>query len=199
MGFPIKEGNLETLVAIGMIAMVMAFTGLLFHRSFQILRVLDDKEKTRQAARMGLDRIAGELREAVAITEASSVVEFEKIDPTAKIVEPPAPPTNSSGEIEVPDDYLPPVYGPNQAYPAGSRLIVRYETVDEDLIRTVRYKNGGSAVSQVVVAGVNSFTCEEVAGNVGEVVVTVAVVDNRRIKTVSGKVLCPCIREEFGE
>jgi len=29
--------------------------------------------------------------------------------------------------------------------------------------------------------------------------VTVAVVDNRRIKTVSGRVLCPCIREEYSE
>ena len=174
-----------------MIAMVMAFTGLLFHRSFQVLRVLDDKEKTRQAARMGLDRIASELREAVEITQASSVVEFEKIDPTAAISAPPEPPE------EIPDDYEPPTWGPSQAYPASARLIVRYETIDENLVRTVRYKNGGSAVSQVVVAGVNSFTCEEV--NAGEVVVTVAVVDNRRIKTVSGKVLCPCIREEFGE
>jgi len=184
---------LETLVSIGMIAMVMAFTGLLFHRSFQILRVLDDKEKTRQAARMGLDRIAGELREAVNISQASSVVEFEKIDPTATITPPPEPPD------EIPDNYLPPTWGPDQAYPASARLIVRYETVDENLIRTVRYKSGGNAVSQVVVAGVNSFTCEEVAGNVGEVVVTVAVVDNRRIKTVSGRVLCPCIREEYSE
>ncbi len=182
---------LETLVSIGMIAMVMAFTGLLFHRSFQILRVLDDKEKTRQAARMGLDRIAGELREAIDITEASSLVEFEKIDPTATIAPPPEPPD------EIPDNYEPPNWGPNQAYPGSARLLVRYETVNENLIRTVRYKSGGAGVSQVVVAGVNSFTCEEV--NVGEVLVTVAVVDNRRIKTVSGKVLCPCIREEYGE
>ncbi|MCA9778762.1 MAG: type II secretion system protein [Candidatus Eremiobacteraeota bacterium] len=183
---------LETLVSIGMIAMVMAFTGLLFHRSFQVLRLLDEKERTRQAARMGLDRIAGELREAIDIRDASSAVEFEKIDPTATIVEPPKPPE------EVPDDYEPPAYGPAQAYPDSARLIVRYETINENLIRTVKKKNGGAAVSQVVVAGVNSFTCEEAEDNVGEIIVTVAVVDNRRIKTVSGKVLCPCIREEFG-
>ena len=179
-------------MSIGMIAMVMAFTGLLFHRSFQVLRHLDEKERTRQAARMGLDRIAGELREAVDIREASSAVEFEKIDPTATIEVPPEPP-----EV-IPDGYTPPVWGPAQAYPDSKRLIVRYETVNENLIRTVKRKNGGGAVSQVVVAGVNSFTCEEVTDNVGEMIVTVAVVDSRRIKTVSGKVLCPCIREEFG-
>ena len=171
--------------------MVMAFTGLLFHRSFQILRVLDDKERARQAARMGLDRIMSELREATLIIEASSELEFEKIDPTRKIIEPAAIPEDP------PNDFVPPPYGPAQAYPDNNRLIVRYEIQNENLVRRVKRKTGGAFQNQVVVAGVNAFTCTETPGNEGEVKVEVSVRDNRRVLIVSGRVLCICIREEF--
>ena len=184
---------LETVVSIGMVAMVLAFTGLLFHRSFNVLRLLDDKERTRQAARMGLGRIASELREATKINGAGDYVEFEKIDPTAVIVVPPDEPD------PVEDDSEPPKYGPDEAYPASARLVVRYETRDENLIRRVKRKSSGSYTDQVVVAGVNAFTVAEVEGNVGEVTIEVAVLDNRRVTTVAGRVLCPCIREEFKE
>jgi type II secretory pathway pseudopilin PulG len=182
---------METVVSIGMVAMVMAFTGLLFQRSFNVLRVLDDKERTRQAARMGLDRITSELREATRIVATADFVEFEKIDPTAVIVVPPPEPD------PVDDGFVPPTYTPQTAYPDNRRLIVRYETIDENLVRRVRRLNSGSFTDQVVVAGVNSFTVTEVVENVGEVTVEVSVVDNGRVKTVFGRVLCPCIREEF--
>lgn len=173
--------------------MVMAFTGLLFQRSFHVLRLLDDKERSRQAARMGLDRITSELREATDIISTSGYLEFEKIDPTAVIVPPSAEPD------PVEDDFVPPAYTPNTAYPNSARLIVRYSTQNGNLVRTVRNKASGGAVTQVVVAGVNDFTCTEVPDNVGEVLVEVAVVDNRRVMTVSSRILCLCIREEFSE
>lgn len=182
---------LETVVSIGMVAMVMAFTGLLFHRSFNVLRLLDDKERSRQAARMGLDRITSELREATAIINSGDSVVFEKIDPTAVIVEPDPVPT------PINDLSVPPLYSPQIAYPNSARLVVRYQTIEENLIRGVRQKTSSSFTEQVVVAGVNAFTVSEVEGNTGEVLVEVSIVDNGRVKTVSGRVLCPCIQEEF--
>lgn len=182
---------METVVSITMMALVLAMTGLLFHRSFNVLRVLDDKERTRQAARMGLDRITSELREATDIREASDALEFEKINPVAVAVAPDPEPT------PVEDEFEPPEYTPQTAYPNDQRLIVRYETENDNLIRRVRRKSDSTFHTQVVVAGVNSFSVTEVEENLGEVQVQVAVVDNGRLNIVSGQVLCPCIREEF--
>ena len=183
---------LESLISMFMLALVMTFTALLFHKSYQMMRKLDDKETTRQAARMGLDRITSELREAVEITGGNGgVLEFVKIDPNAAIVEPAPEPEDPE------DDYEPPAYNSTIAYPASSRLQVRYRTENEKLIREVRKASGGSWVGQVVVVGVNSFLCEQNPDNRGEVDVTVSVLDNRTVKTISSRVLCPCIREEF--
>jgi prepilin-type N-terminal cleavage/methylation domain-containing protein len=183
---------LESLIAMFLIAMILALTALLFHRSFQVLRVLDDKERTRQAARMGLDRITSELREATQISIATTdLLEFVKIDPTAEIVLPGLAPD------EPPDNFMPPPYTPLIAYPNSARLLVRFRAVSETLEREVQQASGGPSVGQVVVAGVNSFNCVQNPDNDGEVDVTVSVLDGRRVTTIFSRVLCPCIRESF--
>ena len=184
---------LESLIAMFMLSLVLTFTALLFHKSYQVTRKLDEKERTRQAARMGLDRITSELREAVEITDSGGgVLEFLKIDPNATIVEPEAEPEDPE------DDFEPAPYNAMIAYPLSSRLRVRYRTENEKLIREVRRASGGGWGGQGVVVGGNSFLCEQNPDNRGEVDVTVSVLDNRIVKTISSRVLCPCIREEFG-
>lgn len=182
----------ETMLALFLIGLVMSAVALLFHRSFQVLRTLDAKERTRQAARMGLDRMTSELREATFISQVGAgVLSFEKIDPGATAVLPDDVP-----EV-VPDEFEPPQYGPDQAYPESTRLEVEYEAVDENLVRRVRVKGSGSWDEQTVVSGVNAFSCVQNPDNEGEVEVTVTVFDNRRAMTLSSRILCPCIREAF--
>jgi hypothetical protein len=169
----------------------MGLLGLLFQRSFKVLRVLDDKERTRQAGRMGLDRMTAELREATLLTSLGATLEFEKIDPNAVAVTPSPAPT------EVPDDYEPPAYTPAMAYPNSARLEIRYSTDSDQLIREVRVKGSGAYTKQVVVAGVNAFNCTQNPDNEGEVEVTVSVLDNGRVTALSSRILCPCIKEVF--
>lgn len=183
---------LESLISMFLLAIVLTLTGLLFHRSFIILRVLDDKERTRQAARLGLDRITSELREATRVEPPTeNNLRFEKIDPDAVLIAPTPAPTAP------PDDFVPAEYGPKEAYPDSTRLLIEYTAQNEKLIRRVARLTGGPASSQVVVVGVNSFTCTEVEGNPGEFEVKVSVLDNRRVMTLKSLVLCPCIRAEF--
>lgn len=183
---------LESLISMFLLAVVLALTGLLFQRSFVVLRVLDDKERTRQAARLGLDRITSELREATRVEPPSeNNLTFEKINPEAVIVSPSPAPTAP------PDDFVPAEYGPAQAYPDVARLKVGYSVQNEKLIRSVSRLTGGASASQVVVVGINSFTCTEVEDNPGEYEVKVSVLDNRRVMTLKSLVVCPCIRAEF--
>jgi hypothetical protein len=180
------------MLSLFLVGLVMSAVALLFHRSFQVLRTLDAKERTRQAARMGLDRLTCELREATAIsTVGASILGFEKIDPAAVAEVPPPVPE------PIPDDFTAPVWTAQNAYPDSARLEVEYEASDENLLRRVRAKGGGAWGEQVVVSGVNSFNCVENADNEGEVEVTVMVLDNRRAMTLTSRVLCPCIREPF--
>ena len=183
---------LESLIAMFLIALILTLTALLFHRSFRILRVLDGKERTRQAARMGLDRITSELREATQVNVATlDELEFVKIDPTKSVTPPAAAPEDP------PDNFVPPLYTPAIAYDNSKRLVVRFRTENESLIREVRQASGGPSVSQVVVVGVNSFDCVENPDNKGEFDVTVSVMDGSRVQTIFSRVLCPCIRESF--
>ena len=179
------------MLAIFLVALAMGLLGMLFQRSFQILRVVDEKEKARQAARMGFDRLSSELREATKIVELSSSAEFEKIDPQATAAVPFPAPTNP------PEDYVPPEWKPEDSYDSSQRLVVRYSVLDESLYREVRYRNRGGAIRQVVVVGVNSFTCRENPDNQGEIEIALSVVDRDRVQTVSGRILCPCIKEPF--
>jgi type II secretory pathway pseudopilin PulG len=189
---------IEALLALFLIGLTIGLIGALFQRSFVVLRQLDDKERARQASRMGLDRITSELREATEfITVGADLLEFEKIDPTQEVVLPPEPPKDSEGRVVVPDDYVPPPWTPEDAYPDDRRLIVSYTVEAEVLIRTVRRKSGPGSSRQVVVVGVNAFNSEINPDNEAEIDVTIAVRDNRRVSTVSSRVLAPCILVEF--
>lgn len=181
----------EALLAIFLAGATMGMLGLLFQRSYQVLRVIDDKERSRQAGRMGLDRMTSELREAVRLAPVGTTLEFEKIDPNAEISPPfPVP-------AEVGEDYEPLPWGPADAYPDEKRLLVRYSTANSALLREVKVKSSGAWVRQIVVEGVNAFRCEQNPENPGEIEITVTVQDNQRFVTLSSRVLCPCIKEEF--
>ncbi len=193
---PLGFTLVETLLAIFLVGLVMGLVGLLFQRSFQILRVLDAKEQARQAGRMGLDRITSELREAIRIDFAGdSSVKFTKIDPSAQCVTPPAAPS------PVPDGYEPKFlpWSLNQAYPKSSRLDVEYSLspVNDNLLRKVTSGDTGKSFEQVVVSGINQFVCETDPDRVGEVTVLVTVFDGRQVKTLKSVILCPCIHEVF--
>lgn len=179
------------MLAIALVALAMGLLGVLFQRSYEILRVIDEKERGRQAARMGFDRLASELREATEILELGSLARFEKIDPQATAATPFAAPTNP------PETYVPPDWTPLHSYDNSKRLIVEYTTEGESLYREVRYKNGGASSRQLVVVGVNSFTCKEVETNKGEIEISLSVIDKDRVQSVTGRVLCPCIKEAF--
>ncbi len=181
----------EALLAIFLAGATMGMLGLLFQRSFSVLRLIDDKERARQAGRMGLDRMTSELREAVRMETVGDTLEFEKIDPNAVIVAPAPAPT------AVPEDYEPPEWTPNDAYPDARRLLVRYSTDNNALFRQVKVKSSGAYVRQTVVEGVNAFRCAQNPENPGEVEVTLTVQDNQRMLTLSSRVICPCIKEEF--
>lgn len=181
----------EALLAIFLAGATMGMLGLLFQRSFSVLRVLDDKERSRQAGRMGLDRMTSELREAVRMVSLGETLEFEKIDPNSTIVTPSPAPT------QVPEDYEPPPWTPEDAYPDNDRLLVRYSTADDALLRQVKRKTAGSYVRQTVVEGVNAFVCVQNPENPGEIEVRLTVQDNKRMMTLSSRVLCPCIKEPF--
>ncbi len=181
----------EALLAISLVAITMGLLGLLFQRSLNVLKVIDDKERARQAGRMGLDRLTSELREATDLLEMSNVAYFEKIDPNAVAVDPPLAPDNP------PEDYVPPSYTPQLAYPDSSRLEVRYLTSGDQLLREVRRKGSGGFVRQIVVVGINAFTCRQSVDNPGEVEVIVSVQDSRRVTTLSSRIQCPCIKEPF--
>lgn len=188
----------EAILAIALVGITMGLLALLFHRSFEILKVIDDKERSRQASRMGLDRITNELREAVSDPIINDALEFEKINPNAQVTIPPLSPKDVDPEAEIPDTYVPPDWGPNDAYPDSSRLRVRYFAENDKLIRQVRKKDSGSWVTQVVVVGVNAFTCQrDDAGNPAEIEVTVSVLDGGRVVTLSSRVIMPCIRKSF--
>ncbi len=186
----------EALLAIFLIGIVLGMVGVLFQRSFTVLRMLDDKERARQASRMGLDRITSELREAIRIEAVGvDVVEFEKIDPNSIIEEPPKPP-----EPELlTDDFVPQEWTPEDAYPPENRLMVRYSIDGENLVRSVRRVSGGQAATQVVVVGVNSFTSSVNPDNQAEIDITLSVRDNRRVNSLSGRVMAPCILKEHEE
>lgn len=181
----------EALLAISLVAVTMGLLGLLFQRSMNVLKVIDDKERARQAGRMGLDRLTSELREATELIDIGATAFFEKIDPNAVALEPPEAIDNP------PEDYIPPAYGPLQAYPNSTRLEVRYSTANDALIREVRQKGSGGFHRQVVVHGVNSIMCSTTPETPGQVEVTVSVVSSQRIITLSSRILCPCIKEEF--
>lgn len=181
----------EALLAISLVAITMGLLGLLFQRSLNVLKVIDDKERARQAGRMGLDRLTSELREATDLLEMSNVAYFEKIDPNAVAADPPLAPDNP------PEDYVPPSYTPQLAYPDSSRLEVRYLTSGDQLLREVRRKGSGGFVRQIVVVGINAFTCRQSVDNPGEVEVIVSVQDSRRVTTLSSRIQCPCIKEPF--
>lgn len=183
---------MESLIAMFLVALVMTFTGLLFHRSFEILRTLDDKERTRQASRLGLDRITSELREATqVVSTGSGQLEFVKVDPEAVAATPEPAPAEPS------DDFTPDPYNAQIAYPESARLLVRYRTENERLLRGVRQLSGGPWTEQVVVVGVNSFVCTPNPESEGEFDVEVSILDNRRVRTLRSRVVCPCIRAEF--
>lgn len=189
---------IETLLALFLVGLVMGLVGLLFHRSFQMLRVLDAKERARQAGRMGLDRITSELREAVSIQFAGdSRVEFTKIDPAATSVPPPPAPTEAELRDGYEPDFLP--WGLNQAYPKARRLEVRYSlgAVNDNLLRKVTSGETGNTFEQVVVSGINKFVCTTDPDRVGEVTVLVTVFDGSQVKTLKSVILCPCIHEDF--
>ena len=189
---------LEAVLALFLVGLTIGLIGSLFQRSFAILRLLDEKERARQASRMGLDRITSELREAtVVLVTGVDQLEFEKIDPTRDMVPPEPPPLDADGNVAIPDNYVPPDWDGAKAYPDSARLIVRYLMDGENLVRTVRYKAGAGESRQLVVAGVNSFTCQANPDNEAEVDVTISVRDNRRVTTVSSRVLAPCIKVEF--
>ena len=181
----------EAILAISLVAVAMGLLGLLFQRSLDVLKLIDDKERARQAGRMGLDRLTSELREATFLTSMGSVAEFEKIDPTKEAVDPPVAPNNP------PEDFVPPEYFPTTAYPDSARLQIRYSTADDALVREVRSKGGGGFVRQTVVQGVNSINCTTTPDTPGQIEVTVAVQSSRRILSLSSRILCPCIKEEF--
>lgn len=183
---------LESLITLFLVSLVLTCVGHLLTQSFRVMRSLDEKERSRQAARMGLDRLTSEVREATAIISAGAGdLSFEKIDPQAVINPPPLAPND-------PDpNYVPPAWTPQDAYPDTARLVVQYETQGETLVRRVRRKSGGAWTTQVVVEGVNSFSCLQEADNAGELTVTVAVVDGQQIKTQTSRILCPCVREPF--
>ncbi len=185
----------EVLLALFLVGLVTGMIAVLFQRSFQIMRLIDDKERARQASRMGLDRITSELREATEILQTGAdILSFEKIDPTAVLQAPPTPPE--------PDDSLDGFaleeWGPNDYYPATTRLIITYAIDGENLTRRVQRKAGGGGETQVVVVGVNSFTTEANAQNAAEIDVTLSVRDNRKVTAISSRILAPCIVEEHG-
>ncbi len=184
----------ESLVAMGLVAVVMGALALLFQRSFGVLRQLDDKERVRQVSRMGLDRILSEVREATRIVSAGTdIVQFEKIDPSASAVPPiPAPPPPPAAP-EPADDYTPPSYLPEEAYPDSSRLIVTYRIQGEVLVRQVQRKTGGASQSQAVVEGVNSFVATVDDATPNKVTVAVSAKEKTRVTSLKGSVLCPCI------
>lgn len=181
----------EAILAISLVAVATGLLGLLFQRSLEVLKVIDDKERARQAGRMGLDRLTAELREATLLSDMGSVAEFEKIDPTVTAVEPPVAPNNP------PEDFVPPEYLPTTAYPDSARLQVRYSVAEDALIREVRVKGVGGYVGQTVVQGVNAIMCTTTPDTPGQVEVTVTVQSSKRILSVSSRILCPCIKEEF--
>ncbi len=180
----------ESLLALFLVGLAMGFLGLLFQKSFNILRVLDDKERARQAGRMGYDRLSSELREATELLRLNEVAEFRKINPQARMVDPPEAP------IDPPASWSsPPAWTPLDAYPESVRMTVLYTTSDEALYRTVTA--AGQMTRQLIVEGVNSFVCTSNPDNLGEVEIVLSVKEDKRVSTVSGRILCPCIKEEF--
>ena len=179
----------ESLLALFLVGLAMGFLGMLFQRSFQILRVLDDKERARQAGRMGYDRLSSELREATDLLRWNEVAEFKKINPQATLVPPPEAP------VDPPATWAsPPPWTPLDAYPESARMTVLYTTVDEALYRTV---TAGGSTTQLIVKGVNSFVCTPNPDNRGEIEITLSVRESQRVTTVSGRILCPCLKEDF--
>lgn len=181
----------ESLLALFLVGLAMGFLGLLFQRSFEILRVLDEKERARQAGRMGYDRLSSELREATTFLGFGDVARFKKINPQATVSDVPEapkdPPETSSWKA--------PVWTSLDAYPESKRMTVLYSVENEAMYRTVTA--AGSTSKQLVVGGVNSFVCTPNPDNWGEVEIVISVKENKKIKTVSGRILCPCIKEEF--
>lgn len=191
---------IETMVALALIGLVMGALALLFHRSFAVLRLLDEKERVRQVSRMGLDRMLNEVREATAIVEVGvGVLEFEKIDPSIPAVTPtPAPPPPPAAP-EPTESYLPPTYTISDAYPDSSRLRVRYTVSNEILSRRVERLGGGGSQTQTVVDGVNSFEASQSTESPSEITVKLSARESQRFTDLMGRVSCPCLirmREE---
>lgn len=189
----------ESLLALFLVGLVMGLLAALFQRSIQVLRFLDDKERARQAGRMGLDRISSELREATKLLSLGDSVSFIKIDPTKDVSPPPPAPSPVPSD---PDNFVLPVWTPEMAYPDSARLRVRYDTSDEKLYRQVQQADGGTPTRQLIIEGINSFICRQelefgVPKNPGEVIIEVSVRDNERVVILSSRILCPCIKEKF--
>lgn len=184
---------IEILITLGLVGIVMFMSSQLFQRTYRTMRMIDAKEKVRQAGRLGLSRISSELREATSLVGIGpSSLSFEKINPSAVAV----PPTPEP--IPVGDIFVPPVYDAAAAYPDETRLVITYRLDGELLIRTVAEKQGGESNSQVIVSDINYFQCFENPDVKGEFTVTVTVLDGSQAKSLSSKVLCPCLKASFG-
>lgn len=184
---------IEILITLGLVGIVMFMSSQLFQRTYHTMRVIDAKEKVRQAGRLGLNRISSELREATKLVSVGpSSLSFEKINPSAVAV-PPTPEPMPVGDV-----FVPPVYDAAVAYPDQTRLLITYQLDGELLKRTVAEKQSGESNSQVIVSDINYFQCLENPNVKGEFTVTVTVLDGSQAKSLSSKVLCPCLKAGFG-
>ncbi len=181
----------ESLLALFLVGLAMGFLGLLFQRSFEILRVVDERERARQAGRMGYDRLSSELREAVEFISFDVGAEFKKINPQTPVAIPPVEPT----PVPEASTWMAPDWKSLDAYPEASRMTVLYTAEDEAMFRTVTAS--GRTSKQLVVEGVNSFVCTPNLDNWGEVEIVISIKENKKIITVSGRILSPCIKEGF--
>lgn len=142
----------EFLVTMFLFAFVLAMIGQLSRQFSGVFRFSAGKERTLQAASVGLETIAREVRGAIAIQAGSgSVLRFDVVNPTQTarlhptVSPPPTPlvPVNQSSNL--------------------SRI--EYSSDGENLIRGFRSPPNAAMVTQVVCHGVVGFSCQRLPGN----------------------------------
>jgi len=160
---------------------VLFMVGQLTSQTFGTLKFLQQKAQTLQAATLGLDRLASELREAVDVRPGSGSVEFDKVNFAA-------PPCVNNVPTDDPTTWT-------RNYAAISQVgTVQYQVSGTTLNRTVTF--GGTQTTEVA-TDVDDFqvnrapTVEGVqaGNNVFELVLSIN--EDRKIQSFRTVVMVP--------
>jgi Tfp pilus assembly protein PilW len=179
----------ELLIVMFITSVILFCVAGLTSRTFRTLRFLQEKSRTLESATLGCERLASELREAVAITVPipAGQVEFRKVRPSA-----PEAAGNDWQDFTIPAgawsrNYASDASGVNQLAP------VRYGVhgATSELQRTA------AGQTTVVATDVNSFVVAPVAGATGSYSVRLALQEESRVIVFETVTTCPALQLDY--